>query len=113
LNAVDRAVHVIAVVVVAAAARHRHAGADAECGDGDNCDDGPCPPCALRVPAGLLFHGRSPSPGMAGRVQAPRRTLLMLVLGVDTATDCAVVGATAAGELVREASIAPGPGGGG
>jgi tRNA threonylcarbamoyladenosine biosynthesis protein TsaB len=35
----------------------------------------------------------------------------MLVLGVDTATDCAVVGATADGELVREASIAPGPDG--
>ena len=35
----------------------------------------------------------------------------MLVLGVDTATDYAVVGATADGELVREESIGPGPDG--
>jgi tRNA threonylcarbamoyladenosine biosynthesis protein TsaB len=35
----------------------------------------------------------------------------MLVLGVDTATDYAVVGATADGEIVREASIGPEPGG--
>jgi tRNA threonylcarbamoyladenosine biosynthesis protein TsaB len=33
----------------------------------------------------------------------------MFVLGVDTATDCAVVGATADGEIVREASVDPGP----
>jgi tRNA threonylcarbamoyladenosine biosynthesis protein TsaB len=35
----------------------------------------------------------------------------VLILGVDTATDCAVVGATADGALVREVSIGPGPGG--
>ncbi|HEY6770996.1 MAG TPA: tRNA (adenosine(37)-N6)-threonylcarbamoyltransferase complex dimerization subunit type 1 TsaB [Solirubrobacterales bacterium] len=35
----------------------------------------------------------------------------MLVVGVDTATDRAVVGATADGEVVREVSIDPGPGG--
>jgi tRNA threonylcarbamoyladenosine biosynthesis protein TsaB len=35
----------------------------------------------------------------------------MLVLGVDTATDYAVVGTTADGEVVREASIRPGPDG--
>jgi tRNA threonylcarbamoyladenosine biosynthesis protein TsaB len=35
----------------------------------------------------------------------------MLVLGVDTATGDAVVGATADGEVVREVSIGPGPGG--
>jgi tRNA threonylcarbamoyladenosine biosynthesis protein TsaB len=35
----------------------------------------------------------------------------MLVLGVDTATDHAVVGATAGGEVVLEASIDPGPDG--
>jgi tRNA threonylcarbamoyladenosine biosynthesis protein TsaB len=35
----------------------------------------------------------------------------MLVLGVDTATAYAVVGGTADGEVVREASIEPGPGG--
>jgi tRNA threonylcarbamoyladenosine biosynthesis protein TsaB len=35
----------------------------------------------------------------------------MFVLGVDTATDHAVVGATAGGEVVREASIDPGPDG--
>jgi tRNA threonylcarbamoyladenosine biosynthesis protein TsaB len=35
----------------------------------------------------------------------------MLVLGVDTATDYAVVGATADGEIVREVSIGPEPGG--
>jgi tRNA threonylcarbamoyladenosine biosynthesis protein TsaB len=35
----------------------------------------------------------------------------MLVVGVDTATDQAVVGATADGEVVREASIDPGPDG--
>ena len=32
----------------------------------------------------------------------------MFVLGVDTATDHAVVGVTADGDVVREASIAPG-----
>jgi tRNA threonylcarbamoyladenosine biosynthesis protein TsaB len=35
----------------------------------------------------------------------------VLIVGVDTATDCAVVGATADGALVREVSIGPGPGG--
>jgi tRNA threonylcarbamoyladenosine biosynthesis protein TsaB len=35
----------------------------------------------------------------------------MLVLGVDTATDYAVVGATADGEIIREVSIGPEPGG--
>jgi tRNA threonylcarbamoyladenosine biosynthesis protein TsaB len=35
----------------------------------------------------------------------------MLVLGVDTATGYAVVGATADGEVLREASIGPEPGG--
>jgi tRNA threonylcarbamoyladenosine biosynthesis protein TsaB len=35
----------------------------------------------------------------------------VLILGVDTATDCAVVGATADGAVVREVSIGPGPGG--
>jgi tRNA threonylcarbamoyladenosine biosynthesis protein TsaB len=35
----------------------------------------------------------------------------MFVLGVDTATDYAVVGATADGEIVREVSIGPEPGG--
>jgi tRNA threonylcarbamoyladenosine biosynthesis protein TsaB len=35
----------------------------------------------------------------------------MLVVGVDTATDHAVVGATADGEIVREVSIDPGPDG--
>jgi tRNA threonylcarbamoyladenosine biosynthesis protein TsaB len=35
----------------------------------------------------------------------------MLVLGVDTATDYAVVGVTADGEIVREDSIGPEPGG--
>jgi tRNA threonylcarbamoyladenosine biosynthesis protein TsaB len=35
----------------------------------------------------------------------------MFVLGVDTATDNAVVGVTADGEVVREASIGPGPDG--
>jgi tRNA threonylcarbamoyladenosine biosynthesis protein TsaB len=35
----------------------------------------------------------------------------MFVLGVDTATDYAVVGATADGEVLREASIGPEPGG--
>jgi tRNA threonylcarbamoyladenosine biosynthesis protein TsaB len=35
----------------------------------------------------------------------------MLVLGVDTATGDAVVGATADGEVMREVSIGPGPGG--
>jgi tRNA threonylcarbamoyladenosine biosynthesis protein TsaB len=35
----------------------------------------------------------------------------MFVLGVDTATDHAVVGATARGEVVRETSIDPGPDG--
>jgi tRNA threonylcarbamoyladenosine biosynthesis protein TsaB len=35
----------------------------------------------------------------------------MLVLGVDTATDHAVVGATADGEVLREAAIGPEPGG--
>jgi tRNA threonylcarbamoyladenosine biosynthesis protein TsaB len=35
----------------------------------------------------------------------------MLVLGVDTATDFAVVGATADGELLREVAIGPGPDG--
>jgi tRNA threonylcarbamoyladenosine biosynthesis protein TsaB len=33
----------------------------------------------------------------------------MLVLGVDTATDCAVVGVTDVGEVVREVSVGPGP----
>lgn len=35
----------------------------------------------------------------------------MFVLGVDTATDYAVVGATADGEVVREVSVDPGPDG--
>jgi tRNA threonylcarbamoyladenosine biosynthesis protein TsaB len=35
----------------------------------------------------------------------------MFVLGVDTATDHAVVGATADGDVLREASIGPGPDG--
>jgi tRNA threonylcarbamoyladenosine biosynthesis protein TsaB len=35
----------------------------------------------------------------------------MFVLGVDTATDYAVVGVTAGGEIVREVSIGPGPDG--
>jgi tRNA threonylcarbamoyladenosine biosynthesis protein TsaB len=35
----------------------------------------------------------------------------MFVLGVDTATDYAVVGATADGEIVREVSVDPGPDG--
>jgi tRNA threonylcarbamoyladenosine biosynthesis protein TsaB len=35
----------------------------------------------------------------------------MLVLGVDTATDHAVTGVTADGDVVREVSIGPGPGG--
>jgi tRNA threonylcarbamoyladenosine biosynthesis protein TsaB len=35
----------------------------------------------------------------------------MFVLGVDTATDYAVVGATADGEIIREVSIGPEPGG--
>ena len=35
----------------------------------------------------------------------------MFVLGVDTATDCAVVGGTADGEVVREVAIGPSPDG--
>jgi tRNA threonylcarbamoyladenosine biosynthesis protein TsaB len=46
---------------------------------------------------------------MERRSRAANGTLLMVVLGIDTATPDAVVGVSADGESLREASVPPGP----
>ena len=55
----------------------------------------------------------SASPSPEGRVadSGPAATLLMVVLGVDTATADAVVGVTDDGEVVRETAVPPDAGG--
>src|SRR5882757_3876621 len=94
LHRLDRVADVIAVAVAAATGDCK-TGTDTEHGDSQHRCNRCRSPCAGGETAGLLFHVPSPSPGAVGRRPASPRTLLMVVVGVDSATADAVVGVTA------------------
>src|SRR5262249_58734922 len=105
-NGLDRVAHIVAAVV-APAAGHDEPGPGSRGGDRENGRGSTESPTASCEPAGLLRHADSPSPEVDGRRSAFHCTLLMVVLGVDTATADVVVGVTAGGSVIREIQVGP------